>query len=223
MLVAIVTAAAPLPYRVALSAVPRLSTVRALSTGPKSVLVPIADGSEEIETACIQDTLVRAGASVTVASVEGHLQCTMSRGLKIVADKSIDEVAGLSFDAIALPGGMPGAERLRDSATLTSMLKEHAAAGKLTAAVCASPAVVFAAHGLLPEGPATCYPAPVFMAEIEGWIASEAVVNGNVVTSQGPGSSLQFALKLVELLYDEETAESLALQMLTHTAPPEPW
>ena len=69
-----------------------------------SVLVPIADDSEEIETACITDTLVRAGADVTVASVmpEGRLQCKMSRGLKVVADTSIDEVSGKTFDAIAL-------------------------------------------------------------------------------------------------------------------------
>ena len=86
--------------------------IRMMSDAPKTVLVPIADDSEEIETACIQDTLVRAGAAVTVASVmpDGRLQCKMSRGLKVVADTSIDECAAKEWDAIALPGGMPGAE-----------------------------------------------------------------------------------------------------------------
>ena len=151
------------PLRCGVTAASRLQPLRAMATAqPISVLVPIADDSEEIETACITDTLVRAGASVTVASVmpEGRLQCTMSRGLKIVADKSIEDVANEAFDAIALPGGMPGAERLRDCATLTEMLKAHAGAGKTTAAVCASPAVVFATHGLLKDV-ATCYPACV--------------------------------------------------------------
>ena len=92
-----------------------------------SVLVPIADGSEEIETTGIQDTLVRAGCTVTVASVmpEGRLACKMSRGITIAADKPIDACAEEEFDAIVLPGGMPGAEHLRDSAPLVAMLKKQ--------------------------------------------------------------------------------------------------
>ena len=184
-----------------------------------SVLVPIADDSEEIEAACIQDTLVRAGAAVTVASVMpgGRLQCTMSRGLKVVADVSIDECAGMTFDAIALPGGMPGAEQLRDCATLTTLLKEHSSAGRTTAAVCASPAVVFAAHGLLPAS-ATCYPAPAFKEKVPNWQDASAVVDGHIITSQGPGTSLAFALKLVEVLYDKDKADEIAKQMLTQTS-----
>jgi 4-methyl-5(b-hydroxyethyl)-thiazole monophosphate biosynthesis len=198
----------------------RASAMRCGAVRMISVLVPIADDSEEIETACITDTLVRAGADVTVASVmpEGRLQCKMSRGLKVVADTSIDEVSGKTFDAIALPGGMPGAEHLRDCTTLTTMLKEHAGAGRTTAAVCASPAVVFATHGLLKDS-ATCYPAPQFKEAVgAGWTESQAVVDGNVVTSQGPGTSLQFALKLVEILFSKEKAKEIADQMLTKMA-----
>jgi protein deglycase len=80
----------------------------------KRVLVPIADGSEEIEAVCIIDTLRRAGAEVTVASVD-KLQVTASRGVKLVADARIAECTGQTYDCIALPGGMPGAEHLRDS------------------------------------------------------------------------------------------------------------
>jgi 4-methyl-5(b-hydroxyethyl)-thiazole monophosphate biosynthesis len=191
-----------------------------LSSAPlKTVLVPIADDSEEIETACITDTLVRAGASVTVASVmeEGRLQVTMSRGLKVVADTTIMNCADRSWDAIVLPGGMPGAEHLRDCATLTKMLAEHSAAGKTTAAVCASPAVVFATHGLLPAA-ATCYPAPAFKDKVPGWSTASVIVDGHVITSQGPGTSLKFALKLVAVLFSEEKASEIASQMLTETA-----
>lgn len=89
------------------------------------VLVPIAEDSEEIETACITDTLVRAGAAVTVASVSGDLQVKMSRGLKIVADCKIEDCADKEWDAIACPGGMPGAERLRDSKALEELLRNR--------------------------------------------------------------------------------------------------
>jgi 4-methyl-5(b-hydroxyethyl)-thiazole monophosphate biosynthesis len=199
----------------------RISTpIRALAAASikPAVLVPIADDSEEIETACITDTLVRAGIDVTIASVmPDRLQCKMSRGLNVVADVSIAQCAGRKYDAIALPGGMPGAEHLRDCETLTTMLKAHAAAGGLTAAVCASPAVVLAAHGLLRET-ATCYPAPAFKEVVPGWTEAKAVVDGNVLTSQGPGTSLQFALKLVELLVSRDKAEEIAAQMLTETA-----
>lgn len=185
------------------------------STAP-TVLVPIADDSEEIETACITDTLVRAGAVVTVASVmPGRLQCKMSRGLKVCADVSIDECVRQTYDCIALPGGMPGANHLRDSEVLITILKSHAAAGRTTAAVCASPAVVFATHGLLGDNPATCYPAPQFKEKLNNWSETAVIVDGNIVTSQGPGTSLKFALKLVELLVSKEKADEIAAQMLT--------
>jgi 4-methyl-5(b-hydroxyethyl)-thiazole monophosphate biosynthesis len=148
---------------------------------------------------------------------EGRLQCKMSRGLKVVADVSIEACKDITYDCIALPGGMPGAERLRDCEVLKEMLLSHHASGRLTSAVCASPAVVFDAHGLLPAS-ATCYPAPAFKEKVSGWTDAAAVVDGNVVTSQGPGTSLQFALKLVEILYDKAKAEEIATQMLTTTA-----
>jgi 4-methyl-5(b-hydroxyethyl)-thiazole monophosphate biosynthesis len=119
----------------------------------KRVLVPIADGSEEIETTCITDTLTRFGARVTVASVKpgGDLLCTMSRGIKIMADVSIDDAAKEEYDLVVLPGGMPGAEHLRDSKMLISILQKQKAAGKRYAAICAAPAVALASHGLVGE------------------------------------------------------------------------
>eukprot|EP00931_Biecheleriopsis_adriatica_P101637 TRINITY_DN76734_c0_g1_i1.p1 TRINITY_DN76734_c0_g1~~TRINITY_DN76734_c0_g1_i1.p1 ORF type:complete len:210 (+),score=60.13 TRINITY_DN76734_c0_g1_i1:68-631(+) len=184
------------------------------------VLVPVADDSEEIETACITDTLVRAGCQVTVASVmAGKLTVKMSRGLKIEADCAIEDCADKEWDAIALPGGMPGAERLRDSAVLVELLKKQAAAGKVTAAVCASPAVVFGTHGLLPAK-STCYPNPKFKEVVgEGWQDCTAVIDGHIITSQGPGTSIQFALKIVEKLISREKAEEIGKAMLVQCAP----
>ena len=179
----------------------------------KRVLVPIADGSEEIETSCITDTLVRAGAEVTVASVEATTTCTMSRGLKIVADALVTDVSG-DWDLVALPGGMPGAERLRDSDALDAILRKQDTRRAPLAAVCASPAVILKSKGLIDGRQATCYPAPPFV-EALGDVSDGAVVrDGHITTSRGPGTSLKFALDLVDQLYGPEKAEELRAQML---------
>ena len=114
----------------------------------RKVLVPIADGTEEIEAVCIIDVLRRAGADVTVASV-GNLQITASRGVKLVADCKIADCRDDEFDLIALPGGIPGAEHLRDSQPLVQLLRRHQAGGGWYGAICAAPAVVLSHHGLL--------------------------------------------------------------------------
>ena len=200
--------AAPAPAR-------RFATPTETAATP-TVLVPVADDSEEIETVCIVDTLVRAGARVTLASVapKGRLQVTCSRGVKLVADESISACAGRSWDAIVLPGGMPGAERLRDDPTLTALLQAQHERRRLVAAVCASPAVVLAHHGLLRDGEATCYPAPPFQAALPGWRDERVVSQGHLLTSQGPGTSLQFAVAIIAQLFGEEKAEEIADQML---------
>lgn len=179
----------------------------------KKVLVPIADGSEEIEAMCIIDTLRRAGLEVTVASV-GALQVTASRGVKIVADAVIADCDTGTYDCIALPGGMPGAEHLRDSAPLIAKLKEQKSAGRLYAAICASPAVVFQHHGLIEGVKVTCYPS--FRDKLDAGCASDdrVVVDGQCVTSQGPGTAIPFALKLVELLVGADKAKEVTQAML---------
>jgi 4-methyl-5(b-hydroxyethyl)-thiazole monophosphate biosynthesis len=179
----------------------------------KKVLVPIADGSEEIEAVCIIDVLRRAGARVTVASVDG-LQVTASRGVKLVADKLIEDCIETEYDLIALPGGIPGAEHLRDSDALTHLLKKQKKEDKLFAAICASPAVVLRHHGLLASLNATCHPFFADKIENSDSIASRVVVDGNCITSQGPGTAIEFALKLVELLFGKEMVGKVAEPMI---------
>jgi 4-methyl-5(b-hydroxyethyl)-thiazole monophosphate biosynthesis len=187
----------------------------------KRVLVPIADGTEEIEAACIIDTLRRAGAEVTVASVEtrnpASLQVIASRGMKLVADATISDCANQTYDCIALPGGMPGAEHLRDSAPLIEKLKQQKQAGRLYGAICASPAVVLQPHGLLPKIRATCYPG--MRGRLDPAYASDepVVVDGQCVTSQGPGTAIAFAIKLVELLFGARKAREVADAMLVQS------
>ena len=179
----------------------------------KKVLVPIANGTEEIEAVCIIDVLRRAGASVTVASVD-ELQITASRGVKLVADTLIGDCLDQTYDLVVLPGGMPGAEHLRDSQELETILKRQREQEKYYGAICASPAVVLQHHGLLDQRLATSHPSFVDHLANTDAAESRVVVDGICVTSRGPGTALEFALKLVELLYGEEKAAEVAAPMV---------
>lgn len=179
----------------------------------KKVLVPIADGVEEIEAVCIIDVLRRAGAEVTVAAVD-NLEVTAARGVRLVADCRLADCAAERFDLIALPGGLPGAEHLRDCAILTALLRDQAQQNRLYAAICAAPAVVLQHHGLLAGRRATCHPALADRLDPAADPGARVVVDGNCVTSQGPGTALEFALELVARLFGPERAETVAGPML---------
>jgi len=180
-------------------------------------LVPIADGSEEIEAVCIIDTLRRADVDVTVASVMGRREVKASRGTRIVADALIEACANETYDLIVLPGGMPGAEHLRDSPQLVALLRAQREAGQAYGAICAAPAVALLPHGLLAGHRATCFPS--FMShlgdarDVEA-VEDRVVVDENVITSRGPGTAIEFSLKLVEVLFDAETAATIGERML---------
>lgn len=177
----------------------------------KKVLVAVADGTEELEAVTIIDILRRAGAAVTVASV-GGIEITASRGVKIVADKLIDQCKGETFDAVVLPGGMPGAEHLRDSKPLIDIVKSQKASGRLYAAICASPAVVLAHHGLIDDKKVTGYPST--SDKLPNYSGETVVVDGNCITSQGPATAMEFAIALVENLYGKQKASEVSLGML---------
>mmetsp|Transcript_17559 Transcript_17559/g.56019 ORF Transcript_17559/g.56019 Transcript_17559/m.56019 type:complete len:188 (-) Transcript_17559:823-1386(-) len=181
------------------------------------VLVAAAEGSEELETVAVVDVLRRAGANVTLAGVGGTvLRC--SRGVVLQADRAIEEVpAAEQFDCVVCPGGMPGATNLAASAALAQILRRHADADAVIAAICAAPAVVLAPLGLLDGAAATCHPA--FADKLPGGCSEDRVVvskDGKLVTSRGPGTAIEFALKLVELLCGAATEEKTRSPMLTH-------
>ena len=179
----------------------------------KKVLVPLADGFEEIEAVTIIDVLRRAGAIVTVAGV-GALQITASRGVRVVADKLIADCTTESYDLIALPGGMPGAENLYASGMVRNLLHTQWNENRLIAAICAAPAVVLAPMGLLKGRRATCHPS--FFKQLGNAISSRdrVVVDDRIITSQGPGSALEFALKLAEILFGETKAADVSAPMV---------
>ena len=145
----------------------------------------------------------------------GELVCKMSRGIKVMADVSIEEAAKEEWDLIALPGGMPGAAHLRDSETLQGLLEKQKSASKPFAAICAAPAVALASKGFLEgiEG-ATCYPAPQFREKLNKPTDDDVSVTGIITTSKGPGTALQFALELGEQLYGKEARNKIQKEML---------
>ena len=188
----------------------------------KTALVPIAEGSEEIELVTIVDVLRRAGVEVTVASAnrDQNLQITASRGMKITADMMLDDCAKIHYDLIVVPGGLPGAEHLAEHPVLDLMLRDQAEQGKLFGAICAAPALVLASKGLLLDKIATCYPS--FQQALEAKevdSAARVVVDGNCITSQGPGTALDFALELVEQLCGLVKREEVGAPMVLTTTP----
>lgn len=187
----------------------------------KTALVPIAEGSEEMEAITIIDVLRRAGVEVTVASASSHgqLQICASRGTRIVADVMLDDCAKNSYDLIALPGGLPGSDHLAEHSVLDALLRNQAAQGKLYAAICAAPALVLGSKGLLTDKTATGYPGTtqsLHAREVD--VAARVVVDGNCVTSQGPGTALDFALELVEQLCGVVKREEVGSAMVLTTS-----
>ena len=184
-----------------------------------NVLVPIAHGSEEIETVTIIDTLVRSGAKVTVASVEDDLLITCSRGVLLQANCFISDCSNLEYDwdCIALPGGMPGAETLKNNEILKNMVLKQHNKSKYIGAICAAPAVVLSSWKVIDKNcQATGYPAPQFIEKIDNYLDNDVIVSDNIVTSRGPGTALKFSLKLVELLFGEEISMKLKNEMLAN-------
>lgn len=181
-------------------------------------LVVIASGCEELEAVASIDVLVRGGVKVTVASVcpQGRLQVTASRGVKLVADVLLEEVAQQQFDLILLPGGLPGAEYLRDTPLLIDMLKAQQARGGWRAAICATPAVVLAHHDLIGSAQVTGYPGTEGKLPASGYRNESVVVDEaqRLITSQGPGTAVAFALAAVRMLEGKTIADKVAVGMV---------
>ncbi|KAF6136810.1 hypothetical protein GIB67_030095 [Kingdonia uniflora] len=181
-----------------------------MSSALKKVLVPIANGTEPMEAVIIVDVLRRAGAEVTVASVEKDLRADASWGLKLIADTLIADCTQTTFDLISLPGGMPGASTLKDCEILENMVKKHADEGRIYAAVCAAPVVMLGPWGLLKGLKATCHPSvmdklSLFATAVESRVQHD----GQAITSRGPGTTMEFSLALVEKLFGKEKAKEV--------------
>ncbi|MGQ5288919.1 protein deglycase YajL [Pectobacterium actinidiae] len=183
-----------------------------------SALVCLAPGSEETEAVTTIDLLVRAGIQVTLASVasDGNLEIVCSRGVRLLADAPLATVADLPFDVLVLPGGLQGAECFRDSPILVECIRQAHLEGKIVAAMCATPALVLEYHQLFPVGNMTGYPAFKDKIAPEKWMEKRVVYDPrvNLLTTQGPGTSMDFALKIIDLLLGKEKAAEVAAQLI---------
>lgn len=174
-----------------------------------SVLVPLAQGCEELEAVTIIDLLVRAGVNVVTAGLEPG-PVTASRGVVLVPQMSLEEALPHDYDMVVLPGGMPGAENLDNDSRIGELLRRMAESDRYTAAICAAPKVL-ANAGILAGKRATSFPGFVDkmnLPDVE--YREEAVVqDGKVITSRGPGTAMDFALTLIEQLVGKEKRDEV--------------
>ena len=174
--------------------------------------VLLAPGFEEIEAVTIIDVLRRAGIEVTALSV-GASPVRGSHGISVSADRPLAEAAHEEWEMVILPGGMPGSTNLRDDPGVQGLLRRQAERGGRIGAICAAP-IALGKAGLLRGRKATSYPG--FEKELSGATYREerVVADGNIITSRGPGTALEFALRIVEELKGAVAAEELRTGML---------
>lgn len=184
-----------------------------------SALVCLAPGSEETEAVTTIDLLVRAGIRVVSASAapDGNREIVCSRGVRLLADTTMVQVADEPFDALILPGGLAGAECLRDSDLVIEKIRQMHLEGRLIAAICAAPALILQHHNLFPIANMTGYPGMKSQIPAEKWMDKRAYYDERVrlLTSQGPGTSIDFALKIIDILLGREKAAAVAAQLVT--------
>lgn len=173
------------------------------------VLIFLADGCEEIEALTVVDMLRRAQIDITTVSISDKTEVVGSHQIKIVADTTINKVSFEDADMLVLPGGMPGTKNLEACEALMTQVKAFNSNGKYIAAICAAP-TVFGRAGLLVGKKACCY--PNMEGDLKGAKVSydNVCVDGNVITSRGMGTAIEFALKIIEIFSGKETADKLA-------------
>lgn len=175
----------------------------------KKVGMMVANGYEEVEMLTVVDLLRRAGMSCEIISVTGKKELTSSHQVTVLADLLFEDADFDSYDALVIPGGMPGTTNLGAHAGVCEQLKKAFADGKLIAAICAAP-TVFGKLGLLEGKKAICYPG--MEKQLTGALVTyePAVRDGNIITSRGMGTAIDFGLAIVAYYEGKEAAAGLA-------------
>ncbi len=174
-----------------------------------TVLVPIAEGFEEIEAVSVIDVMRRAGIEVIVGSLGGERLVKGANGITIQCDRAVEGIGADALDMIVLPGGWGGTKALAHDARVQALLKEMDAKHKPIGAICAAPYALDTA-GVLKEG-YTCYPSVEHEIKTAGFRGAEHAVveSGNVMTSRGPGTAICFGLAIVKKLVGTEMYQQL--------------
>jgi protein deglycase len=180
----------------------------------KKIAVLLAHGFEEIEAITPIDILRRGGVVIVIAGVGGN-QITGSHGVGIECDITLDQLKADDFSGVVLPGGLPGASNILQSEEAASFIKSMHQDKKLIAAICASPAIVLSPLNILDGKKSTGYPGSEkdFSSLVE-LKTDKVVVDGNIITSRGPGTSADFSFAILEYLEGKDKADSVAGSML---------
>jgi 4-methyl-5(b-hydroxyethyl)-thiazole monophosphate biosynthesis len=184
----------------------------------KTLIVLLAEGFEEIEALTPVDYMQRAGIRATLTAVGNDLTVTGSRGIKVIAEFILDSLSEEkinALDGIIVPGGLKGSDNLAASKKVQELLVNMAAKGKLICSICAAPARVLAPLGLLAGKKYTCYPGeeekvPSSPSKGANWKEDRVVVDGNLITSRGPGTAGEWSCAIIEKLLGEAEAKKIA-------------
>jgi 4-methyl-5(b-hydroxyethyl)-thiazole monophosphate biosynthesis len=174
------------------------------------VMVPFAEGFEEIEALTVVDVLRRAGIQVDTVGIVGSVILS-AHGVRMMVDKRLSEINPDEYDAIILPGGSPGYINLGRSGKVIEIIKKFNSKNKVIAAICGAPSIL-AREGLLDDKKATIYPGNEKLLTYPR--GNPVVVDGNIITSQGPGTAMEFALKIVEKLLNPAAVEKLKKELV---------
>lgn len=182
------------------------------------VLIPLAQGCEELEAVTLIDLLRRAGITVITAGLDEN-PIKASRGVTLIADMTLTKALEHDFDMVVLPGGITGTDNLNQDPRIQKLLQDMAQQGKFTAAICAAPKVL-ADAGLLTHKSATSYPGVLDALHLpHTQLLEQPVVQDEcVITSQGPGTAMDFALALIEILVDKSTRDQVEAGLVRPTA-----
>ena len=174
------------------------------------VVVFLAEGFEDVEAVTPIDFLRRAGVEVTIVGV-GAKVITSAHGIRMEADVELEALEDeTSYDGLVCPGGMPGAENIASEQRILDMIDSFNLEGKTVAAICASPGVILARTGALKGRKATSYPGfEKYFGDTTEASTDRVVVDGNLITSRGPGTSAEFSIELIRRFADDDTAEKI--------------
>lgn len=180
----------------------------------KTALILLAEGCEEMEVVILVDVLRRGGMRVTMAGLEPG-EVVASRGVRLLPDMPLDAVTDAkSYDLLLLPGGMPGTERLREDVRVRDLvIAQLADPEKCLGAICAAP-LVLDACGVLEGRRFTCYPAVAAQIEHGTRVDAPVVQDGQLLTSQGPGTAMAFGVTLLQVLLGADAARDVAAGLL---------
>ena len=178
------------------------------------VLLPLAEGFEEIEAMAMVDVLRRAEIEVVVAGLQPG-PVSSARKVTVIPDTSIDTISSDGFDMIVLPGGQPGTDNLNSDARIHRLLAEFQAKGKLIGAICAAP-IILSKAGLLSGRRATSHPSCSTRLDGAMYEDRTLVTDGNIMTSQGAGTAISFALAIVSRLAGGHVSDTVRRAMLVH-------